>query len=64
MYVISGIVRNIIENKENTFAFFIDLAKAFDVVQRELLLYKLLLNNVDGTFYNSIKSLYTGLNHK
>ena len=60
MYVISSIVRNRIRNKENTFAAFIDLAKAFDVVPRELLLYKLLLNNVDGKFYNSIKSIYTG----
>ena len=60
VYVISSIVRNRIENKKNTFAAFIDLAKAFDVVQRELLLYKLLLNNVDGKFYYSIKSLYTG----
>ena len=60
MYVISSIVRNRIENKKNTFAAFIDLVKAFDVVQRELLLYKLILNNVDGKLYYSIKSLYTG----
>ena len=51
VYVISSIVRNINKNKENTFAAFINLAKAID---------KLLLNIVDGTFYNSIKSLYTG----
>ena len=54
VYVISSIVRNRNKNKENTFAAFIDLAKAFDVVPRELLLYKLLLNNADG------KSIYTG----
>ena len=30
------------------------------MVPRELLLYKLLLSNVDGKFYNSIKSIYTG----
>ena len=40
VYVISSIVRNRIKNKENTFAAFIDLTKAFDVVPRELLLYK------------------------
>ena len=54
VYVISSIVRNRI------IAAFIDSAKAFDVVPRELLLYKLLLNNVDGKFYISIKSIYTG----
>ena len=42
-----------------TFAAFIDFAKAFDWVDRELLLYKLLRSSVDGPFYFSIKSMYT-----
>ena len=42
------------------FASFIDLKKAlkFDFVDRDMLLYKLLLNNIDGKLYNSIKSIY------
>ena len=38
---------------------FIDLKKAFDFIDRDMLLYKLLLNNVDGKIYHSIKSIYT-----
>ena len=41
------------------FAAFIDFAKAFDWVDRELLLYKLLRSSVDGPFYFAIKSMYT-----
>ena len=41
------------------FATFIDLKKAFDFVNRDLLLYKLLLLNIDGKIYNFIKSIYS-----
>ena len=41
------------------FATFIDLKKAFDFIDRELLLYILLLLNTDGKIYNSIKSIYS-----
>ena len=47
---------SIIRNKPSVFATFIDLKKAFDFVDRDLLLYKLLLLNIDGKIYNSIKS--------
>ena len=42
-----------------TFVAFIDFSKAFDWVDRELLLYKLLRSSVDGPFYFVIKSMYT-----
>ena len=50
---------SIIRNKPSVFATFIDLKKAFDFVDRDLLLYKLLLLNIDGKIYNSIKSIYS-----
>ena len=41
-----------------TFTIFIDFSKAFDLIDRNLMLYKLLINGVDGNFYKAIKSLY------
>ena len=40
------------------FATFIDLKKAFDFIDRDMLLYKLLLHNIDGKIYQSFKSIY------
>ena len=51
-------LNSIIKNNPNVIASFIDLKKAFDFVDRDMLLYKLLLYNIDGKIYNSIKSLY------
>ena len=48
-----------IQNRNSTFVTFIDLQKAFDTVDRELLYYCLLNNGIDGKFYYSIKTLYT-----
>ena len=41
------------------FTAFIDLKRCFDYVDRDMLLYKLLLHHIDGKFYNSIKFIYT-----
>jgi len=51
-------LNSVIRNNPNVIASFIDLKKAFDFVDRDMLLYKLLLNTIDGKLYNSIKSLY------
>ena len=40
------------------FVAFIDFEKAFDWIDRDLLLYKLLLCPIDCKFYYAIKSLY------
>ncbi|XP_060556851.1 uncharacterized protein LOC132717406 [Ruditapes philippinarum] len=45
-------LNSIVRNNKNTFTAFIDLRKCFDFVDRGLLLYKLLLNNVDGRVYH------------
>ena len=47
------------DQNKPTFDAFIDFAKAFDWVDRELLLYKLLRSSVDGPFYFAVKSMYT-----
>ena len=58
IFTLSCIVNNRIIKNKNTFAAFIDMSKAFDSVNREFLFYKLLLNNINGKFYNAIKALY------
>ena len=51
-------LNSIVKNNANVFTAYIDLKKAFDFVDRDLMLYKLLLLGVDGNIYNSIKSVY------
>ncbi len=45
------------ENKD-TFCSFIDMQNAFDWVNRDMLFYRLLDDNIDGNIYNCIKALY------
>ena len=47
------------QNKEETFCAFINFQKAFDSVNHEYLLHKLLNNGIVGKMYNVIKSIYT-----
>ena len=60
IYSLSSIVRNRMKLNLPTFTTFIAFSKAFDSIDRNLMLYKLLVNGVDGNFYNAIKSLYAG----
>ena len=59
VYNISTILKQIILKNENTFAAFIDLEKAFDCIDRNLLFYILLRYKIDGNMYCAIKSLYS-----
>lgn len=45
-------LNSIIQNRKETFVAFIDLQKAFDTVDRDLLKFSLLNNGIDGDFYN------------
>ena len=58
IYSLSSIVRNRMKLNLQTFTTFIDFSKAFDSIDRILVLYKLLVNGVDCNFYNAINSLY------
>jgi hypothetical protein len=51
-------LNSIIRNNKSVFTAFIDLKRCFDYIDRDMLLYKLLNNNIDGKMYNSIKSIY------
>ena len=46
------------ENNDQTFCAFIDFKKAFDLVDRDYMLYKLRKIGLSGKFYHAIKALY------
>ena len=60
LYSFSSIVRNRINQGLDTYTCFVDFQKAFDWVDRDLLMYKLShFYNIGGTFYKTIRTLYT-----
>ena len=59
VFVLDYGVKNRLNNGQSTYVAFVDMAKAFDWVNRDFLLYKLLLSGVDGHFYKSVKAMYT-----
>ena len=55
---ITNLIQDRIDQRKSTYVSFIDFEKAFDWINRDLLLYKLIMNGIDGKFYFAIKSLY------
>ena len=61
VYSLTSIIRNKIGENKSVFIAFVDFHKAFDWVDRSLLLYKLLhFYNIQGNIYWAIKTLYNG----
>ena len=58
IYTLYTIVNDRKIARQNTYAAFIDLRKAFDNVDRDCLWYKLCRTGVSGKIYSSIKSMY------
>ena len=56
IYSLTTIIRNRLTENKGTYCAFIDMEKAFDWVNRKILLYKLLNYNIDGKMYKSIKN--------
>jgi hypothetical protein len=52
------VVRARLDRGKSTFACFVDFKKAFDCVNRDLLLFKLFSSGINGKFYNAIKLFY------
>ena len=52
IFTLNGIKRN----NDHVYASFIDLKKAFDFIDRELLLYKLIKIGVDGKLYMLVQN--------
>ena len=59
VFVLDYVVKNRLNKGQSTYVPFVDMAKAFDWVNRDFLLFKLLLSGVDGHFYKSVKAMYT-----
>ena len=60
VYSLSSIIRNRKQRGLSTYVAFIDMEKAFDRVDRDLLFYKLLSMGIGGKVYNCIKNMYDG----
>ena len=60
IFSLSSIIKNQLCQKKDLFCAFIDLEKAFDWVNIDLLLYKLIEYGVDGNIYKAIKAILTG----
>ena len=58
IYTLSSIIKNRQNLSKSTFACFIDMQKAFDWVDRNLLFYRLLLYNITGKMYKAIVAMY------
>ena len=59
IFVLTSIIRNRLTMGKDTFCAFVDMQKAFDWVDRDLLFYKLLKYNIRGNIYKCIKALYS-----
>ena len=59
IFSLTSIIRNRQSQGQNTFVAFIDMEKAFDRVDRNLMMYKLWCCNIDGNMYKTIKSIYS-----
>ena len=58
VFTLTNIIKNRLSNGRSTFIAFVDLEKAFDWVDRTLLFYKLLMENIDGKTYKIIRKIY------
>ena len=60
IYSLTTIIRNRRQQGKSTYVAFIDMEKAFDRVDRDLLFYKLIKLGIGGKIYTSIKNMYIG----
>ena len=58
IYSLTTIIRHRLASKLPVFACFIDMEKAFDRVDRDLLLYKLRFLGITGKFYEALSNIY------
>ena len=58
IHTLTTVIRKRKHKGLNTFVAFVDLEKAFDRIDRNLLFYRLLTYNINGKIYNTIKAMY------
>ncbi len=59
IYVLYSIIRNRKNNSLDTFVSYIDFFKCFDIIDRNMLFFKLTEYGIDGKMYGTLKSMYT-----
>ncbi len=58
IYTLTSIITNRLSHNQSTYCCFIDMQKAFDWVDKDLLFYKLLKYDINGNIYKCIKATY------
>ena len=59
VYSLNAIIKNKLNAKKSVFASFIDLKKAFDCVNRDMLYFKLLQIGINGKVFKTIRNMYS-----
>ena len=59
VHSLSTVIRKRKRKSLSTFVAFVDLEKAFDRIDRNLLYYRLLSYNINGKIYNAIRAMYS-----
>ena len=58
IFVFHGLITHILNTKKTLYTAFVDLAKAFDYLVRDVIWYKLIKYGVRGKMIDSIKSMF------
>ena len=58
IFILNSVIKQTLSKDKELFTCFIDLRKAFDCVNRNMLLYKLLNYGINGKLFKVLKSLY------
>ena len=58
IFTLTSIIRNKLHSKQEIYACYVDFRKAFDLLDRDMMLFRFLEYGVDGKFYNVIKGIY------
>jgi len=59
LFVLQAVIEHILKTKNKLYVAFIDFSKAFDLVERSILLTQLMYNGLSGKILQIIKSMYT-----
>ena len=59
IFTLNSTIKYYLNRNKSLYCTFVDLEKAFDWIERDLLYLKLLLTGIEGKIYNAIKCLYT-----
>ncbi len=58
IYTLTSMIRNKLNQKSEIFACFVDFRKAFDLLDRDMMLFRFLEYGINGKFYEAIKGIY------